>query len=150
MNVRGVELLRAAWGAVLLTVPGLVLASIRGVQVDRKAIVVVRILGARHLVQALSSGINPSPEVLAAGVWVDAVHSMTALGLAVVDRNRIQGGVADSLVAASWAVLGWRHLHAGKFAATPLRTRDRLAYLVIGNLPGGRALMSQARQLRQS
>ena len=133
----------------MLAVPGLVLTSMRGVQVDPKAIVVVRILGARHLVQALSSGINPSPEALAAGVWVDTVHSMTALGLAVADRNRIQGGLADSVVAASWALLGWRHLHNGKFEVTPLRARDRLAYLVIGNLPGGRALMSQARQFRQ-
>ncbi|WP_253870156.1 hypothetical protein [Mycobacterium sp. 1164966.3] len=66
MNVRAIELWRAGWGAVLLAVPGLVLTSMRGVQVDRKAIIVVRILGARHLVQALSSGINPSPEVLAA------------------------------------------------------------------------------------
>ncbi len=149
MNVRAIELWRAGWGAVLLAVPGLVLTSMRGVQVDRRASVVVRILGARHLVQALSSGINPSPEVVAAGIWVDTVHSMTALGLAVADRNRIQGGLADSVVAAAWGLLGWRHLHAGKFKVRPIGARDRLAYLVIGNLPGGRALMSQARQIRQ-
>jgi hypothetical protein len=149
VKVRAIELLRAGWGAVLLAVPGLVLASVRGVQVDRKAVVVVRILGARHLVQALSSGINPSPEVLAAGVWVDTVHSLTALGLAVADRNRLQGGLADSIVAALWAGLGWRHLHSGNFEARPIRARDRLACLVIGNLPAGRALMSRARQIRQ-
>lgn len=81
-------------------------------RVDRKALVVTRILGARHLFQALLSGINPSPEVLAAGIWVDAVHSMTAFGLAVVDWRRARGGMIDGVVAASWAWLGLRHLHS--------------------------------------
>ncbi|MDT5147120.1 MAG: hypothetical protein QOC58_1765 [Mycobacterium sp.] len=58
---------------------------------DRKSLVVTRILGARHLVQAAFSGINPNPEVLAAGIWVDTVHSMTAFGLAAVDRRRPAG-----------------------------------------------------------
>ena len=113
MNVRGIECMRAGWGAVLLVAPGRVLTSVRMVRVDRKSLIVARILGARHIVQATLSGINPSPEMLAAGVWVDTVHSMTALGLAVVDRRRIQGGVADAIVAALWAGLGWRHLHTG-------------------------------------
>lgn len=148
MKIRGIELLRAGWGAVLLTVPGIVLASLRGVQVDRKALIVARILGARHIVQALASGINPSPETLAAGVWVDTVHAMTALGLAAVDRDRAQGGVADAIVAASWAGLGWHHLHTGKAARTTATTRDELARKVIGNLPGGGRLMDQALRVR--
>lgn len=111
MKVRRIELLRAGWGAVLLTAPTVVLNRIHGVHVDRKAVVVTRVLGARHLVQALASGLDPSPVMLAAGVWVDTVHSLTAFGLAALDRRRIRGGVADGLVAAVWAGLGWRHLY---------------------------------------
>lgn len=148
MKIRAIELIRAGWGAILVAAPGEVLEHIHGVRVDRKALIVTRILGARHLTQALLSGVNPSPEVLAAGVWVDTVHSATALGLAVVDRHRARGGVTDAVVAASWAVLGWRHLRAGKARTDGVRGRDRLARTVVGALPGGRGLMARAQAVR--
>lgn len=148
MKIRLIEVLRAGWGAALLTAPSQVLDHIHGVQVDRKALVVTRILGGRHLGQALLSGIDPGPEVLAAGVWVDTVHSITALGLAVLDQRRARGGLTDAVVAASWAALGWRHLHAGKARTDGLRGRDRLARTVVGALPGGRGLMARARAVR--
>jgi hypothetical protein len=122
MNVRRIELMRAAWGAVLLAAPRFVLSRMRGVRVDRKALVVTRILGARHLLQALLSGINPSAEMLAAGVCIDAVHSMTAFGLAAVDRHRARGGMIDGVVAASWAWLGLHHLRTGKAPSATART----------------------------
>lgn len=150
MKIRAIELIRTGWGVLLLAAPNEVLDRIHGVQVDRKALVVTRILGARHLTQALLSGVNPSPEVLAAGVWVDTVHSATALGLAVVDRRRARGGVTDAVVAASWAGLGWRHLRAGKARTDSVRGRDRLARTVVGALPGGRRLMAQAERIRLS
>ncbi len=148
MNVRRIELLRAGWGAVLLVAPGAVLHLVRAVRIDRKALVITRILGARQLFQALVSGIGPSPEMLAAGVWVDTVHSMTAFGLAVIDRRRVRVGVADGIVAALWAGLGLHHLYTGKAQNTAARGRDRLARAVVGALPGGRRLMNQADVLR--
>lgn len=148
MKVRAIELIRAGWGAVLLAAPAEVLSHLQGVQVDREAIVVTRILGARHLAQALLSGVDPGPEVLAAGVWVDTVHSATALGLAAIDRRRARGGVTDAVVAASWAGLGWHHLRTGKDRTDRVRGRDRLARVVVGALPGGRALMAQAHAVR--
>lgn len=148
MKIRLIEVLRGGWGAVLLTAPSDVLGHIHGVQVDRKALVVTRILGGRHLVQALLSGIDPGPEVLAAGVWVDTVHSVTALGLAVADRRRARGAVTDAAVAASWAGLGWRHLRDGKARTDGVRGRDRLARAVVGALPGGARLMARAQAVR--
>lgn len=148
MKLRAIELIRAGWGAVLVAAPAEVLDHIQGVQVDRKALVVTRILGARHLAQALLSGVNPGPEVLAAGIWVDAVHSATALGLAVVDRRRARGGLTDAVVAGSWAAIGWRHLRAGRARTDGVRGRDRLARNVVGALPGGRGLMARARAVR--
>lgn len=148
MKIRAIELIRAGWGGVLLAAPAEVLGHIHGVRVDRRAVIVTRILGARHLVQALLSGVDPGPEVLAAGVWVDTVHSATALGLAVADRRRARGGVTDALVAASWAALGWRHLRTGRARTDGVRGRDRLARAVVGALPGGRGLMARAQAVR--
>lgn len=148
MKFRGFELVRAGWGAALLAAPAEVLTHVHGIEVDDKALVITRILGARHLVQASLSGINPSPEVLAAGIWVDTVHSMTAFGLAAVDRRRARGGIVDGVVAASWAGLALRHLHTGNARTTDIRGRDRLARSVFGALPGGRRLMAQAQAAR--
>jgi hypothetical protein len=147
MRLRYLELLRAGWGAVLLVAPGTVLTGLRGVQVDRKAIVVARILGGRQLVQAALSGIRPSPEILAAGVWVDGAHALTALGLALADRRRARIGVADGLVAASWAGLGLHNLRNDATAPADGR-RDQLARIVIGRLPGGSRLMAVAARAR--
>jgi hypothetical protein len=143
MRLRYLELFRAGWGAVLLVAPDAVLTEVGGVQVDRKAIVVARILGGRQLVQAAFSGIRPSPEILAAGVWVDGVHALTAFGLALADRRRARIGVADGLVAASWAGLGLHDLRTGTTAPADGR-RDQLARTVIGRLPGGSRLMAVA------
>ncbi len=148
MKLRGIEVVRAGWGTVLVAAPAAVLNHIHGVQVDRKAVVVTRVLGARHLAQALLSGIDPGPEMLAAGVWVDTVHSMTAFGLAAVDRRRARGGLTDGVVAAVWAGMGLRHLRTGKAGTGAVRGRDRLARTVVGALPGGRRLMAQARVVR--
>ena len=119
--------------------------TVNGVQDDAKSRAVARILGARHLVQAVSSGIKPSAEVLAMGVWVDGVHALTALGLALVDRRRARAGLTDAAVAALWAIAGGRDL--GRATPTPRSRRslrDRLAVLVLSHAPAGSALLRQS------
>lgn len=46
-----------------------------------------RVLGARQITQAVLSGVRPSPEVLAMGVWIDLAHAASVLGLAAADRD---------------------------------------------------------------
>ena len=116
-----------------------------GLRVDRKSRVVARILGARHLVQAVSSGVRPSAEVLAMGVWVDWVHALTALGLAAVDRHRARAGLTDAAMAALWAAAGNHDLGQGSATPRDRRTlRDQLAILVLSHVPAGPALLSRA------
>lgn len=148
---RPIELGRAAWGAALLFWPRPVLEQVHHLQVDSRSVVIARILGARQLAQAVLSGIRPSPEVLATGVWVDAVHAVTALGLAVTDRARARAGLTDAAVAGTWAVLGFRDLSGG--VAPPAdheRRRDRLARTVLSIAPGGGALIRRADAVRRA
>jgi len=134
----------------LLLWPRPVLEHLRHVRVDTKSVAVTRILGARHLTQAVLSGVQPSPEVLAIGVWVDAVHAMTALGLAVTDRCRAWAGLIDTVVAGVWAVLGHRDLrHGMALPANHDCRRDRLARDVLAIAPGGRPLLRRADALQR-
>ncbi len=148
---RRIELARAGWGAALLLAPRQVLEQVHHVQVDTKSLLVARILGARHLSQAALSGIGPSPEVLAMGVWVDCAHATTALALAAVDRTRARGGLTDASVAAALAGTGYRDLHIG--AVPPPdhdRRRDMLARWVLGFAPGGSSLLRRADAARHT
>lgn len=149
MGFRYLELIRAGWGVALLAAPRAVLIGVPGARLSRKALVVTRVLGIRHLVQASLSGVHPTPEILAAGVWVDVVHSLTALGLGVTDHRYVRAAIADSVVAAIWSAAGLFDLHTGKVPTDGrARLRDRLARGVFTALPGGRLLMNQARNAR--
>jgi hypothetical protein len=142
---RQIELVRAGWGAALLIAPRRVLGTMHRVEIDTKSLTVTRILGARQLTQALLSGVRPSPEVLAMGVWVDTVHAMTALGLAAADHTRARAGLTDTAIAGLWAAAGYRDL-ARRQATAPAhqRRRDKLARTVLGLVPGGDILLRQA------
>ncbi len=147
---RRIEITRGAWGAALLLCPGRVLATVHGLRVDNRSRVIARILGARHLTQSILSGYRPSPEVLAMGVWIDAVHALTALGLAVVDRSRARAGLTDTAVAGLWAAAGNNDLtNTRPTPAANQRIRDRLAIVVLSRLPGGQFLLARTRHDRR-
>lgn len=149
MQWRGIEIGRAVWGAALLLAPQASLGKVHHLEVDTKSLAIARVLGARQLGQSVLSGLEPSPEVLAMGVWVDTAHAATAFGLAVADRSRARAGITDGLVALTWAGLSYRDLARGN--TTPPahdRRRDRLARTVLGVAPGGGALLRVARRRR--
>jgi hypothetical protein len=146
---RGIEILRGLWGAALLIDPDRVLRATDSQPVDTDSRVVTRILGARQLLQAVLSGLRPSPEVLAMGVWVDSVHSLTAIALAFSDRRRARAGYTDAAIAGVWAAAGYHEL--GRARATSSghqRIRDELADIVLGHVPGGRRLRQKVNEAR--
>ncbi|WP_333890164.1 hypothetical protein [Mycolicibacterium gadium] len=146
-NYRGIEVLRALWGAALLIDPDRVLRVVDSDGVDGRSRAVVRILGARQLVQASFSGLRPSPEVLAMGVWVDTVHSLSAVALALAVRRRARAGYTDATIAGAWSAAGYRDLSraAPRTQPGPL---DRLAEFVLHYLPGGRRLRERVTSAR--
>jgi hypothetical protein len=146
---RPIELLRATWGTALLLAPEQILSRVHHLRIDATSLTVTRILGARHLTQAALSGIRPSPEVLAMGIWVDSAHAATALGLAATDRHRARAGLIDTAIAIAWALAGYRALHTTR--ATPPahdRRRGALARTVLHLLPAGSLLIRAARTTR--
>ncbi len=147
-TVRRIEVVRGAWGLVMLAGPSPLLRTI-AIDDDPVMIWTGRVLGARHLTQAVLSGARPSPEGLAMGVWVDAVHALCALGLAASSRRRAAAGIFDAVAATGWAVAGYRDL-VNPRAALPTHTgrRDALARRVLRALPGGAPLADRVEQDR--
>lgn len=78
-------------------------------------------------------------------MWVDAVHALTALGLAVADRHRARAGLTDAAMAALWAAAGHHDLAPSSATPPDRRTvRDQLAVLVLSHVPAGPGLLSRA------
>lgn len=102
-RLRPLEVARGAWGLACLVAPAAIVRTVGGAPADHRAVVVTRVLGARHLVQAGFTAVAPGPAVLAAGTWVDAVHALTAVGFAVVDRSRARLSLVDAVIATAWS-----------------------------------------------
>ncbi len=142
MTSRPLEVGRGLWGLALVVAPRRVVTAVPGVGADPRALGVARVLGARHLAQAVLSGVRPGREVLALGVWGDVAHASTAVGLAALDRRRARAGLLDAAVALTWAGFGLHDLRRWTPDRGPARrtARDSVAAAVLRRLPGGRAV----------
>ncbi len=149
MAVRKIETIRAAWGAGLLLAPRPVLQHLQRVKVDPTSVKVARVLGVRQLAQALLSGVQPSPEVLAMGVWVDLAHASSALALATLDSSRAFAGWSNAGASVLWAAWGHHDLHTGPVTDPGReRGRDALARVALRTMPGGAPLLEAAQRRR--
>ena len=110
---------RACYGAALLCAPGLALGLATGQAPSQRARMVARILGARHLAQAVLTLWRPRPAVFLAGAGIDACHAASMLALAVADPGMRRPGIADAATAAAFTATG--------FTATGALTRAGLA-----------------------
>jgi hypothetical protein len=97
---------RACYGAALLCAPGLALGLATGQAPSQRARTVARILGARHLAQAVLTLWRPRPAVLLAGAGIDACHAASMLALAVADPRMRRAGIADAATAAAFTATG--------------------------------------------
>lgn len=97
---------RAAYGTALLLGTAPLIRSVTGRPAGRRARGVVRVLGARHLAQALAIGVRPGPIAVAFGVEVDLVHAASMFALAALARSQRRSGLIDAAIAASFATAG--------------------------------------------
>lgn len=96
---------RVLWGATLLIAPQRVLEL---TQPDRPrsvvALRVLRVLGARHLVQTAVQLAGPAPVVQYLGAASDGLHALSGVGLAVLDRRWRRAALIDSVIATGFTV----------------------------------------------
>lgn len=99
-------ILRAGYGALLLVVPDPVIHLYSGRHAEPLTRSLIRVLGARHLIQGILTGGAPGALVLALGVEVDLAHAASMLGLATLDQRQRRAGLLDAAAAGSFAVVG--------------------------------------------
>ena len=97
------ECARAAYGLVQLAAPGVIADAFGGRRTDRSTRAVIRVLGGRHLVQAVLTVAIGTPRAHAVGSGLDALHAMSMYAVAAASRDRRRlalASAADATVAA--------------------------------------------------
>ena len=100
-----IPLARAGYGTALLCAPGPMIGVLTGQPPSRRARRVARILGVRHVAQAVVTALNPGSEVVALGVVVDLLHAASMFAFAAVVPDLRRAELADALAATSLAVV---------------------------------------------
>jgi len=102
--VKPLDVLRAAYGSAELFAPGAVACFLVGRIPDTHARTFIRVLGARHLLQAAAtSTFGGGAALRRTSAGVDALHALTMLVLAAVDRRRRHPAVANAAIALAFA-----------------------------------------------
>lgn len=96
------ETVRAAYGAAALIAPGAVEQMLTGQALDERARIVMRILGARHLLQAAVTA-RGGRALHLLGSGVDILHALTAVALAVLDERRRPVATVNAAIALTFA-----------------------------------------------
>lgn len=93
---------RAAWGTALIVAPGPLLRLIGGIDEGRTPRRLVRVLGARHLLQAAVER-QPGRRIRQIGVGVDLAHAATDVLFACIDRRWTRAALSDAAVTTGFA-----------------------------------------------
>ncbi len=102
---------RAAYGASLLLAPGAVIRIAAGSgSADRASTTVGRVLGLRHLVQALIIDRTGIRSRLLAGTAIDAAHALSMVALAALNMKRRRLAALDAALAGGLAANGLREV----------------------------------------
>jgi hypothetical protein len=99
-------LLRAAWGVALLAVPARVLGALERTDHTRAQVLVARILGARHVIQAGVVTVVGGSSIRREGAVVDGIHALTSLGMAAASRRWRRLALTDAAIAAGLCAAG--------------------------------------------
>src|SRR5690349_19706849 len=111
------------WGAALVAAPRPLLRGLARADdpADRIAVAVLRVLGVRHVGQALVEVLGPQPAVRYLGAAVDGLHALTAVGLAVLDPRWRRGALTDTAIAAFFAATTVKELARDSASRGPHR-----------------------------
>ena len=104
--MRRIAIVRVVYGVFLLVASDTLIETVIGER-SRMAAVVGRIIGMRHVVQALTLGKRRSRGWAAAGAGIDTLHALSMVALAILSDRYRRLAALDAAVASSWAVSGW-------------------------------------------
>ncbi len=107
--MRWLEPVRAGYGLCELVFPNIVARLLLGIPPEPRVAVVLRVLGARHLLQALVIGQAPASPVLhTGGALADSLHSASMVLLGAADARRRKPATIDALLAGLFAAAEFR------------------------------------------
>jgi hypothetical protein len=112
---------RCGWAVFLLCCPDRPVRTLTGITPTEHDRLILRVLGARQLVQAAISLVRPSHRVLTAGSAVDALHAATCLGLVAFDVRWRRGGLIGALDATAFALAGYASANRAGVTASAAR-----------------------------
>lgn len=98
--MRPADVLRLGYGACLVARPQAVARGLAGADLDHRARLVARVLGLRHVAQAVIALRSDRPGTRQVGRWVDGAHALTMLVLAAWAPGRERVALTDATVAA--------------------------------------------------
>ena len=111
---RGVLVVRAVWGAGCVAAPATVGRLLGLAPGDRRARLLLRVLGARDLGQAVLAATAPPPALLRLGAGVDALHAASMVALAAVSPDYRRPAVTSSAMATAWTAASVRDSRRGR------------------------------------
>ncbi|MFV9452720.1 hypothetical protein ACNJ7E_04505 [Rhodococcus sp. NM-2] len=112
MTARTVVIARLGYGLLQLSAPNLMPTHVLGQPLRRRDQAVLRLLGARHLLQAAVTTAMPTPSVLRYGASVDAAHAASMI-VAALDRRRRRTAIAEMVCASGFTIAGVRAARRG-------------------------------------
>jgi len=112
MTARQLATARAGWAALLVLAPAGPLRALTGGREPVGGRTLLRVLGARHALQAAATLAAPTMWTLRVGAVADALHSTSALVFAGIDSQERRAALTDAAVAATWAALSLRAARA--------------------------------------
>jgi hypothetical protein len=108
-RIHPAQMARTLLGLSLLVWPERILIAAGRKPVSHRWVAVARILGVRHLVEAVAVNVKPLPALAALGSVVDAIHALTAAGFGLLDRRDRRLCWINAGGAAAFALAGAHH-----------------------------------------
>jgi hypothetical protein len=105
-RVRGTFIIvQALWGLALVLAPAIVLAFLGGPNEGRMPKRVMRVLGARHLMQACGERCIGG-RAFELGAWADGLHAVTGVDFGYLDARWRRAALTDAAITAGFAAFG--------------------------------------------
>ncbi|EMA38128.1 hypothetical protein [Halococcus hamelinensis] len=104
--MRRLAVARCVYGALLVVASGPIVERVTGERSSR-AVAVGRLLGARHVLQALTVGRTHTDGWRTAGTCIDALHALSMVFLAGYSATSRRLATFDAVMASAWAASGW-------------------------------------------